>query len=36
MFGIEGNLGEKKGKVSVKDCIMKIGFVYIKFKGGVR
>lgn len=36
MSGIEGNLGEKKGKVSAKDCTMKIGSVHIKFKGGAR
>lgn len=35
MSGIEGNLGEK-GKVSAKDCTMKIGSVHIKFKGGAR
>lgn len=33
-FYVDGNLGEKKGKVSAKDCTMKIGSVHIKFKGG--
>ena len=36
MFVHEGDLEDKKGKVSAKDCTMKIGSVHVEFKGGAR
>ena len=33
---LQGDLGKKQGKVSAKDCVMKIGSVHVKFKGGAR
>lgn len=35
-FVLEGDLEKEKGKVSAKDCVMKIGSVHVKFKGGAR
>jgi len=36
IFVLEGDLGKNQGKVSAKDCVMKIGSVHVKFKGGAR
>ncbi|KAL9971785.1 hypothetical protein ACROYT_G017992 [Oculina patagonica] len=33
-FFVDGDLEKEKGKVSAKDCVMKIGSVHVKFKGG--
>lgn len=33
---LQGDLGKNQGKVSAKDCVMKIGSVHVKFKGGAR
>ena len=35
-FVLEGNLGKNQGKVSAKDCVMNIGSIHVKFKGGAR
>jgi len=36
IFVLEGDLGKNQGQVSAKDCVMKIGSVHVKFKGGAR
>lgn len=33
-FYVDGDLEKNQGKVSAKDCVMKIGSVHVKFKGG--
>ena len=36
IFVLKGDLEKNQGKVSAKDCVMKIGSVHVKFKGGAR
>ncbi|KAJ7371792.1 hypothetical protein OS493_023132 [Desmophyllum pertusum] len=35
-FYVDGDLEQNEGKVSAKNCTMKIGSVHVKFKGGAR